>query len=202
MALCWYGNDKSQRGLWKKAKEIYQSRLPQALSDFNAYVAVISGVLASSDRILGFDLDNPRSENFLNNICDGAPVSKLEALLKKEISDGAVPKLRHPYAAEIAFVPDPKSGSLKDTVRIKFIKHGKADSVSDILNPRMIVDPVALALIKRIDGKRSFGEIKAELSSRYNIENKSLAIESKRVLRQLLVWDALELQFSQASYKS
>ena len=195
MALYWYGNDKSQRGLWKKAQGMYQSRLPQALSDFNAYIAVISGALASSDRVLGFDLGNHRSENFLNNICEAAPVSKIEALLKKEISDDVVPKLRHPYAAEIAFIPDPKSGSLKDAVRIKFFKHKKTDSLSDVLNPRMIVNAIALALIKTIDGNRSFGIIKAELASRYRIDEKYLAIESTRVLRQLLIWDVLKLEF-------
>jgi len=193
MALYWYGNDRSQKTLWQQAKDIYQARLPESLSDFRAYLAVVSGVLAPADRLLGFNIDQPHSEDFFRGLAGADANSQIKAYSKTTPDGACIPRLRCSFSIELAFLPEPQSGSLTDAVRIRFAKHQKTDSLGDVLNPRLVVSPSQLRLIKSFDGVRSLKQIEADLASSSGADADGIHREAAVLIRYLLLWNVLEM---------
>ncbi|MBI4051096.1 MAG: tryptophan 7-halogenase [Elusimicrobia bacterium] len=190
MALTWYDNDPCQQVLWERAKRMYQARLPEQLSGLKAYVAVVSGFLSSVDSLIAFNLDNPAQDDFYRGVWKDD--SEFVGAINRPHQDEDIPRLVYPFLVEPCFVPESGSAVLKTALRMKFIKHETHDPVGDVFNPRMLATPMTLKLLRKIDGRRSLGEIKVDMAVSHGIDKDLVARECQRLLRQLDVWETVE----------
>lgn len=127
-------------------------------------------------------------------VAPGSPRSPEEPIgLDLPQDDESIPRLLRRFSLEPIFLPEPNSGILRKALRIQFHKRETPPPAGDVINPRMIATPLTLAILKRIDGRATLGEIKRALVSYSGLRDEFIAAECRALFRRLLAWEALEL---------
>lgn len=166
MAMFWYGNDRTAKGWWRKAREIQRAWLPVELDDHQAFIAVTTGLTRHFERLLSTlellddQVTKPEEYPFYASVLKGAPADP--ALPSGEDR----PRLLHPRVVELVFHPRIGEGKLSPVKRVRFLKHPEADSLSDAMNPRRFVTRYHLDLLDELDGRRTLAEASARAAAK------------------------------------
>lgn len=197
LAMFWYGNDRTAKGWWKRAKELQRAWLPVELDDHQAFIAVSTGLtrhferLLSTIELLDDQVTRPEEYPFYKSVLKGGEV--YPDLPKPEDR----PRLLHPFAVELVFHPRVGEGVLVPVKRVRFLKHPQEDALSDALNPRRFVTRYHLSLLACLDGKRTLREA-GELARREGVPDWWLEQRAPVFLRELRLQNAAEWEPARA----
>ncbi|MBI5629754.1 MAG: tryptophan 7-halogenase [Elusimicrobia bacterium] len=170
LALFWYGNDRRAESWWARARRIQRAWLPVELGDQNAFIAVSAGLTRHYERALSAasalepEPVAPGDYPFYAAVLGRD--SALEALAREGLSENCRPRLSCPYEVEYSFIPDWGRGRLLAAKRARFLKHDPAEGLGDCFNPRRAVARHHLELLKDLDGRKSWRQIKEGLPAR------------------------------------
>jgi flavin-dependent dehydrogenase len=218
----WYRHDPNARAWWSEARKALGKRAPVDLDDKTAFVAVAAGLTYYFERAYtsqsllfgssgaehswqweGTKLELKKWTRQILAIVEtgflkaqpkrDAKIRRAEAeVARQEIPDSWVPRLVLTVEEQTAFLPMSEDGRLLPARRYRVVKREGLDAGDDAANPRRVMPrsyAVALALV---DGKRTVGLIKRELSRRSALPRDVLDAQAFRLLKDLAVLGAIE----------
>ena len=218
----WYRHDPNARAWWAEARKAVGGRAPVDLDDKTAFVAVAAGMtyyferaytsqnllFGSSGAEHSWQWEGTKLElkNWTRQILaivetgflKAAPerdekVRRAEAeVARQELPDSWVPRLVKPVEEHVTFLPMSSDGRLHPARRYRVVKSRGLDDGDDASNPRRILPRSYALALSLVDGKRSVGAIRRELSRRCALPRDVLDGQAFRLLKDLAVLGAIE----------
>ncbi len=116
------------------------------------------------------------------------------------IPDSCVPVWRAEPRKSVTFLPGARDGLLRPIARLDFPTYKrKPDPASDAASPKRVLPPSFLEILRRVDGRRSVGEIKARLYAALDLPKDVIDGQVFRIFKDLAVLGALELEKTKAA---
>lgn len=226
----WYRHDPNARAWWSEARRAHAGRSPVDLDDKTAFVAVAAGLtyyferaytsqsllFGSSGAEHSWQWEGTKLElkNWTRQILAIVETGFLKAepardekvrraqaeVARQEIPDSWIPRLVMKIEEQVAFLPASADGRLLPARRIRVVKTKGLDAGDDAANPRRILPRSYALALALVDGRRSVGAIKRELSRRSALPRDILDGQVFRLLKDLAVLGALSwIEAPQAS---
>jgi len=217
----WYRHDPNARAWWSEARRALGGRAPVDLDDKTAFVAVAAGLTYYFERAYtsqsllfgssgaehswqweGTKLELKKWTRQILAIVEtgflkAAPardekLRRAEAEVAREvIPDWWIPRLILPIEEQTAFLPASRDGRLLPARRFRVVKTNGLDAGDDAANPRRILPRSYALTLSLVDGVRTVGEIKRELSRRSALPRDVLDAQAFRLLKDLAVLGAV-----------
>ena len=217
----WYRHDPNARAWWSEARSAMGNRAPVDLDDKTAFVAVAAGMtyyferaytsqsllFGSSGAEHSWQWEGTKLElkNWTRQILaivetgflKAAPerdekVRRAEAeVARREIPDSWIPRLVLKIEEQTTFLPASADGRLHPARRFRVVKNEGLDSGDDAANPRRVLPRSYALALALVDGERSVGAIKREMSRRSALPRDILDAQVFRLLKDLAVLGAL-----------
>lgn len=218
----WYRHDPNARAWWSEARKAAAGRSPVDLDDKTAFVAVAAGMtyyferaytsqsllFGSSGAEHSWQWEGTKLElkNWTRQIlaivetgflkaepARDAKVRRAETeVARREIPDSWIPRLVKPVEEQTTFLPASADGRLHPARRYRVVKAEGLDAGDDAANPRRVLPRSYALALSLVDGKRSVGLIKRELSRRSALPRDVLDAQAFRLLKDLAVLGAVE----------
>jgi flavin-dependent dehydrogenase len=217
----WYRHDPNARAWWSEARTAMGNRSPVDLDDKTAFVAVAAGLtyyferaytsqsllFGSSGAEHSWQWEGTKLElkNWTRQILAIVETGFLKAepardekvrraeteVARREIPDSWVPRLVKKIEEQVTFLPVSADGRLHPARRYRVVKSEGLDAGDDAANPRRILPRSYALALALVDGERSVGAIKRELSRRSALPRDVLDAQTFRLLKDLAVLGAL-----------
>jgi flavin-dependent dehydrogenase/Tfp pilus assembly protein PilF len=217
----WYRHDPNASAWWSEARRALGGRAPVDLDDKTAFVAVAAGltyyferaytsqslVFGSSGAEHSWQWEGTKLElkNWTRQILAIVETGFLKAepardekvrraeteVAREEIPDSWVARLARPIEEQTTFLPASQDGRLHPARRFRVVKAEGLDAGDDAANPRRVLPRSYALALSMIDGERSVGEIKRELSRRCALPRDVLDAQVFRLLKDLAVLGAV-----------
>ncbi|MFI5346168.1 MAG: tryptophan 7-halogenase [Elusimicrobiota bacterium] len=217
----WYRHDPNARAWWSEARTAMGNRSPVDLDDKTAFVAVAAGLtyyferaytsqsllFGSSGAEHSWQWEGTKLElkNWTRQIlaivetgflkAGPARGDKLRAaeteVARQEVPDSWIPRVVKKIEEQVAFLPVSQDGRLLPARRYRVVKAEGLDAGDDAANPRRILPRSYALALSLVDGKRSVGLIKRELSRRSALPRDVLDAQVFRLLKDLAVLGAV-----------
>ena len=218
----WYRHDPNARAWWSEARTALGTRAPVDLDDKTAFVAVAAGLtyyferaytsqsllFGSSGAEHSWQWEGTKLElkNWTRQILAivetgflkaepsrDAKLQRAEAeVAREEIPDSWVPRVVKAIEEQVTFLPVSADGRLHPAARYRIVKAEGLDAGDDAANPRRVLPRSYALALALVDGKRSVGQIKRELSRRSALPRDVLDAQAFRLLKDLAVLGAVE----------
>lgn len=218
----WYAHDPNARAWWSEARKALGGRTPVDLDDKTAFVAVAAGLtyyferaytsqsllFGSSGAEHSWQWEGTKLElkNWTRQILAivetgflkaeptrDANVRRAEAeVAREEIPDSWIPRLAKKIEEQTTFLPISADGRLHPARRYRVVKTVGLDAGDDAANPRRILPRSYALALGLVDGKRSVGAIKRELSRLSALPRDILDAQAFRLLKDFAVLGAVE----------
>jgi flavin-dependent dehydrogenase len=218
----WYRHDPNARAWWSEARTAHGNRSPVDLDDKTAFVAVAAGLtyyferaytsqsllFGSSGAEHSWQWEGTKLElkNWTRQILAIVETGFLKAqpkrdakvrraekeVARKEIPDSWIPRRAKTIEEQTAFLPMSADGRLHPARRFRVVAREGIDDGDDAANPRRILPRSFALALDLVDGKRSVGAIKRELSRRSALPGDVLEGQAFRLLKDLAVLGAIE----------
>ncbi len=217
----WYRHDPNARAWWSEARTALAGRTPVDLDDKTAFVAVAAGLtyyferaytsqtllFGSSGAEHSWQWEGTKLElkNWTRQILaivetgflKAAPardekIQRAEAeVARADIPDAWIPRLVLAIEEQVAFLPASADGRLLPARRFRVVKENGLDAGDDAANPRRILPRSYALALALVDGRRTVGAIKRELSRRSALPRDVLDAQTFRLLKDLAVLGAV-----------
>jgi tetratricopeptide (TPR) repeat protein len=218
----WYRHDPNARAWWSEARTAHGNRSPVDLDDKTAFVAVAAGLtyyferaytsqsllFGSSGAEHSWQWEGTKLElkNWTRQILAIVETGFLKAepkrdakvrraekeVARREIPDSWIPRRAKTIEEQTAFLPMSADGRLHPARRFRVVASEGLDNGDDAANPRRILPRSFALALDLVDGKRSVGAIKQELSRLSALPGDVLEGQAFRLLKDLAVLGALE----------
>ncbi len=218
----WYRHDPNAAAWWSEARTALGGRTPVDLDDKTAFVAVAAGLTYYFERAYtsqsllfgssgaehswqweGTKLELKKWTRQILAIVEtgflkaeptrDAKVRRAETeVAREEIPDSWVPRVVKTIEEQTTFLPTSADGRLHPATRYRVVKSEGLDAGDDAANPRRVLPRSYALALSLVDGKRSVGLIKRELSRRSTLPRDVLDAQAFRLLKDLAVLGAVE----------
>ena len=218
----WYRHDPNARAWWSEARKALDGASPVDLDDKTAFVAVAAGLtyyferaytsqsllFGSSGAEHSWQWEGTKLElkNWTRQILAIVETGFLKAeperdekvrraeaeVARDEIPNSWIPHLAKEIEEQTTFLPISADGRLHPARRYRVVKTRGLDGGDDAANPRRILPRSYALALSLVDGKRSVGLIKRELSRLSALPRDILDAQAFRLLKDFAVLGAVE----------
>ncbi len=218
----WYRHDPNARAWWSEARAALGARTPLDLDDKTAFVAVAAGLtyyferaytsqnllFGSSGAEHSWQWEGTKLElkNWTRQILAIVETGFLKAdpirddnlrraeteAARERLSDAWIPRVTRRIEEETTFLPLSADGRLHPARRYRVVKAEGLDAGDDAVNPKRILPRSYARALSLVDGRRSIGEIREELSRTSALPRDILDAQVFRLLKDLAVLGAVE----------